>query len=663
MCKIPHRTLSFVFVLFLPLLSYGQLTQYNYSSSIGGLSDLILPQLFEVDNNGNVYILEWKDESSYYNVKKFNSENNLIRDIELNTSGSSSLLYFSQFRCSLSGQLVALDNYNGIIYVFDQDGNPTIEINLIENEKLIEYELYYPNDIVVSDDNIIYILYNYGIAGIDLKGNLVSIWTFENYHNTRSLTIDKKGNLYASYNSSIFIYAPDGTVTDTLFTYSPFSESYIQQIVSDGNDRLFVTYQGSYNDNVYAILRTDGREIASYQSGHFYITETNDTTYVSFRTLSQMAFKNQRLYIGDYHNYDESMIFQYDRIAIFDEVKLEPFAIYGPDRLPINTPVTYRILPELENQSVFCRYTGTNVERTTSLEMESEAGNNWEITLVASDNATAGRLVCIFGSYQIEQDSIFLDITPYAPARPYAISPVTCDTKDFVLCGDGSIKSFDFNNINKSNIDCNGYGYKDYTMDNLVANANIGQLYSATISLDTDNPSFPYYAGIWIDLNNDGDFDDDGEFAGTAIAFDGTVRFINIQIPQYSNYTGDARMRVRSRIMTPFSASEACMRKGDIGETQDYALQIIQPISLAASEAITPNNDGKNDYFVIKGIDKEHDNKLIITDSYGKMINQIRNYGNDWPAQNDRGVLPSGTYYYFFENGPGSINGFFIVNY
>jgi len=664
MCKIPVRVLYAVLVLFLPFLSYAQITQYQYNSSIGGLSDLIIPQLFEVDNNNNVYILEQEDYESGYNLKKFNSRNELISDVKLTISGSSSTnsVYFSAFRCSPAGQLLALDSYGGMIYVFGQDGNLTKELYLYDIEEILEGSLYYPSDMIVSDNNTIYILYSNGIAGLDFEGNVISLWMFEEYLNAYSLTIDKRGNLYVSFDLSILVLAPDGTVINTISTYIPLPEIYIRQIVSDGYDRLFITY-GGYYSNVYAIYRTDGKEIASYQDGHLYTTESGETIYVSFSELSQIAFKNQRLYIGDSQYDNKDSIFQYDRIAIFDEIKLEPFAIHGPGRIPINTPVTYKILPELDGQYLYCKYTGTNVEQVIPFDFSSGDESQWNITLIASPDATRGRLVCMFESSQIEQDSIYLDITPYVPARPYSISPVSCDTEDFVLCGDGSIKSFSFNNISKSNIHCNGYGYKDYTMDNLVASAHIGQLYSATIFLDTDHPSLPYYAGIWIDLNNDGDFDDDGEFAGTSIAFDGIVKFINIQIPQYSDYTGDARMRVRSRVMTPFSAGESCMRKGDIGETQDYAVQITQSLSLAASEVITPNNDGKNDHFVIQGVDHDYDNKLVITDSYGKVIRQMSNYTNDWPSQNDRSILPSGTYYYFFENGPGSINGFFIVNY
>lgn len=659
----PIRFLYGILVLFLPLLSNAQVIQYNYHSSIGGLSNEILPQLFDVDNQNNVYILERKSQDSY-SVKKFNSANMLISEVELITS-STSRLYFSQFRCSKDGYMLGFDDYSGIIYVFGQDGNAIEELHLYDNIEFIEHSFYEPIDMIVSDDNIIYILLNHGMAGLDFEGNVKTLWMFEEDFYANSLTIDKRGNLYvADYEYTVLVYTPQGTVTDTVSVYTPFLQSYITQIVSDGHDKLFVLYQASYM-NYYAVYRTDGKVITSYENGHSYITESGDTIYVNFKVLGRMSFKNNRLYIADHQGNEDHPVFQFDRIAIFDQMKTEPFAIYGPDRIPVNTPVTYQILPKYENLSLYCRYTGTRVERIASIDEGSGSGygNSDKITLLALDNATPGQLICSFESEKVEQDSIFLNITPYTPTRPYAVNPVNCDTKEEVYCGDGSIKSFNFSNLSKRNIDCRGYGYKDYTMDNLVANTNIGQLYSATISLNTDNPSLPYYAGIWIDLNNDGDFDDPDEFAGTSLAFDEVVKFINIRIPQYTDYTGDARLRVRSRAIAPFSADESCINKGDVGETQDYTIQIIQSVSLTATEVITPNNDGKNDHFVIRGIDNEYTNKLLITDSFGKKISQINDYRNDWPAQNDRSLLPSGTYYYFFENGPGSINGFFIVNY
>jgi gliding motility-associated-like protein len=57
---------------------------------------------------------------------------------------------------------------------------------------------------------------------------------------------------------------------------------------------------------------------------------------------------------------------------------------------------------------------------------------------------------------------------------------------------------------------------------------------------------------------------------------------------------------------------------------------------------ITPNNDGKNDLFVIENLDSYLANELIIYDRWGKIIFQKADYKNDWGGDNH----PDGTYYW-----------------
>ncbi|MNE45840.1 hypothetical protein D3C80_1401480 [compost metagenome] len=55
----------------------------------------------------------------------------------------------------------------------------------------------------------------------------------------------------------------------------------------------------------------------------------------------------------------------------------------------------------------------------------------------------------------------------------------------------------------------------------------------------------------------------------------------------------------------------------------------------------SPNDDGMNDLFVIKGIESM-DSELHIYNRYGDEIYTKRNYQNDWNGSS----LPSATYYY-----------------
>ncbi|MVT07923.1 DUF7507 domain-containing protein [Chitinophaga tropicalis] len=66
---------------------------------------------------------------------------------------------------------------------------------------------------------------------------------------------------------------------------------------------------------------------------------------------------------------------------------------------------------------------------------------------------------------------------------------------------------------------------------------------------------------------------------------------------------------------------------------------------LKFANAMSPNGDGKNDYFAIKGLDKYPGSALYVYNRWGNMVYQSRSYNNDWAATG----LSDGTYYYVLE--------------
>ncbi len=61
--------------------------------------------------------------------------------------------------------------------------------------------------------------------------------------------------------------------------------------------------------------------------------------------------------------------------------------------------------------------------------------------------------------------------------------------------------------------------------------------------------------------------------------------------------------------------------------------------------AITPNNDGFNDQFEIKGLNKFTSNRITIFNRWGDILLEADNYQNDWEAKD----LVAGTYFYILE--------------
>lgn len=73
-------------------------------------------------------------------------------------------------------------------------------------------------------------------------------------------------------------------------------------------------------------------------------------------------------------------------------------------------------------------------------------------------------------------------------------------------------------------------------------------------------------------------------------------------------------------------------------------IEYVQPVSIEIPNVFTPNGDGFNDIFVIKGIENCEKSRLLIKNRMGAVIFQTSNYQNNWNADN----IPDGTYYYQF---------------
>ncbi len=104
---------------------------------------------------------------------------------------------------------------------------------------------------------------------------------------------------------------------------------------------------------------------------------------------------------------------------------------------------------------------------------------------------------------------------------------------------------------------------------------------------------------------------------------------------------------VRFRFMI---CSDACTGLCDTGEVRI----LIKPRAIKPTEiivdvpnAITPNEDGKNDVLMIDNLDKYPENELIIFNRWGDILYKSKPYINDWNGSNQTGnPLPEGTYYY-----------------
>jgi len=77
------------------------------------------------------------------------------------------------------------------------------------------------------------------------------------------------------------------------------------------------------------------------------------------------------------------------------------------------------------------------------------------------------------------------------------------------------------------------------------------------------------------------------------------------------------------------------------GSYQEYFIVRVRPF---IPNLISPNGDGFNDEFKIRGL--EQGSSIVITDRWGKKLYESDNYDNSWDGMYDGKLLPPDTYWY-----------------
>jgi gliding motility-associated-like protein len=73
---------------------------------------------------------------------------------------------------------------------------------------------------------------------------------------------------------------------------------------------------------------------------------------------------------------------------------------------------------------------------------------------------------------------------------------------------------------------------------------------------------------------------------------------------------------------------------------------------ILVNNILTPNGDGKNDFWKIENLEMYPINEVLVFDKMGKMVYRQKNYQQDWDGSFEGVPLNSGTYYYQISFGP-----------
>ena len=110
---------------------------------------------------------------------------------------------------------------------------------------------------------------------------------------------------------------------------------------------------------------------------------------------------------------------------------------------------------------------------------------------------------------------------------------------------------------------------------------------------------------------------------------------------------------------------------GDPGE-DDCTPLVLTPMDVYIPEAFSPDGDGKNDFFVIKGDELYPESELTVFNRWGNIVYHKKPYDDSWDGTSDNVLtlgskkLPQGTYYYVFEynkDNRGPRKGFIVIKY
>lgn len=109
--------------------------------------------------------------------------------------------------------------------------------------------------------------------------------------------------------------------------------------------------------------------------------------------------------------------------------------------------------------------------------------------------------------------------------------------------------------------------YTDYT--SMTFNATAGSSYDVSLTPSFKSTTYNEYWKIWVDLNGDGDFTDDGENVFDAGALSKTTVTGTLTIP-----SGTAPITTRMRVSMKYNGSQTACESFSYGEVEDYTIAI-----------------------------------------------------------------------------------------
>ncbi len=225
---------------------------------------------------------------------------------------------------------------------------------------------------------------------------------------------------------------------------------------------------------------------------------------------------------------------------------------------------------------------------------------------------------------------------------------------------DEFIQSVTLNSIN--NVSGNDGGYGDFT--HLSTQLTIGNTYSLTMTPGFTGWTYSEHFKVWIDLDQDGSFEDAGELVYDAPQTTSTTVTTDITIPA-SATAGFSRMRIVMKFNS--AVSGPCADNYNYGETEDYCLQLVAPnTSIVETEGsslkVFPDPADRDIFFDLSGPHANGIHTITILDNSGRVVATKKMVNGR--ATMSTAFLADGLYIYRIDSASGELGrGKFIVEH
>ena len=368
---------------------------------------------------------------------------------------------------------------------------------------------------------------------------------------------------------------------------------------------------------------------------------TNDTLY----NCSSIGINQAIIYVRDVNGNTDSCL---ANVTVLDT--LNPVVVCNDTTVYLSSAGTYTIdtnyvLASLGDNcgidsvwlnpiSFTCADTGLN----TIIIYARDVNNNMD-----SCQATVNVIDTVNPTISCKNATIYLDTN-----GQFIIDTSYVYSSSFAGCGLDSIWIAD------SIFDCSRTGLNTVSVYARDINGNVDSCQANIIVLDTITPTISCGATLYDTVSNSCEYTI-ADYRSLTLPIDNCTDSINFQIIQNPSpgtvITVIDQFTQNITITVTDTNGNASVCMFDIELTCQDKFQI--------PEFISPNGDGKNDRWIITGIEAYPNNGVKIFNRYGALVYETRGYNNTWDgtanadyvfqAGESDGLLPSGTYFFRLE--------------